>query len=54
MARGELERCIPMKLRTYLLLVTAIKALEGPLYLAIGFFGAIGLERFIKWAWKTL
>lgn len=53
MARGELE-ITKMRLRTYLLLVTAAKALEGPLYLVVGFFGALGLERLIKWAWKAI
>jgi hypothetical protein len=43
-----------MRLRTYMLLMMAAKAIEGPLYLAIGFVGSIELERLIKWAWKAI
>jgi hypothetical protein len=43
-----------MKLRTYMLLAMAAKAIEGPLYLALGFVGSIELERLIKWAWKAI
>lgn len=51
---GNLLNDFEMKLRSYMLLVVAAKAIEGPLYMAAGFVGSIGLERLIKWAWKVI
>ncbi len=43
-----------MKLKTYMLTAMLAKAIEGPGYLAIGFFGALGLEKLVKWAWRVI
>lgn len=43
-----------MKLKTYMLMVMMAKAIEGPVYLAAGFFGALGLEKIVKWAWRVI
>lgn len=43
-----------MRLKTYMLVVMAAKAIEGPVYMATGFVLSIGLERLIKWALKAI